>query len=87
MEESTIKKGLEKHPTQCARLLAHIELFGGISTMEAIIDLGIVNPAARVSELKARGIAVKTDKRAAVNRFGEPCYYAYYTLDKGGNNG
>ena len=84
MENKGVKQGNNRRPTQCGRLLAHMRLFGGVSTMEAITTLAIINPAARVLELKAQGIAVKTEMRAAVNKFGERVRYAYYTLEKGG---
>lgn len=84
MKKELLKAGLEKHPTQCGRLVAHIEKHGSISTMEAIIELGIVNPSARVMELRAAGFDVITTMTEGRNRFNEPCRYAVYTIKKGG---
>ncbi len=84
MKETAIKKGLEKHPTQCGRLLAYVEEHGSISTMQAIMELGIINPAARVLELKRSGVRVVTTMNEGRNRFDEPCRYAVYTIKKDG---
>lgn len=84
MAKKENKKGLEKHPTQCWRLVAYIEKHGSISTMQAIIELGIVNPSARVSELRAAGVNIITTRTAGLNRFNEPCNYAVYTIKKDG---
>ena len=75
-----IKKGLEKHPSQCNRLLAYIDKHGEISTMQAILELGIVNPSARISELKKSGWAIETTIRKGRNRFDEDCRYAVYNI-------
>ena len=84
MKETAIKKGLEKHPTQCGRLLAYVEAHGSISTMQAIMELGIINPSARVQELRAAGVKVITTKNEGRNRLDEPCRYAVYTIKKDG---
>lgn len=84
MVKKESKTGLEKHPTQCGRLVAYIEKHGSISTMQAIVELGIVNPAARVMELRAAGIKVITTMTEGRNRFDEPCRYAVYTIKKDG---
>ena len=84
MDKNEIKKGLEKRPTQCGRLLKYIEKYGSIGTMQAIIELGIVNPSARVSELKAAGVKIITTMTESRNRFDEPVRYAVYTIKQGG---
>lgn len=84
MDKNEVKKGLEKHPTQCGRLMNYIEKHGSISTMQAIIELGIVNPSARVRELRAAGVKVITTMTESRNRFDEPVRYAVYTIKKGG---
>ncbi len=83
-----MKSGLEKKPTQCTRLVKFIEMYGSISTMQAIVELGIINPSARVMELRAAGIPIVTTMHEGRNRFDEPCRYAVYTIKKdGGENG
>ena len=79
-----MKSGLQKRPTQCSRLVSYIEMYGSISTMQAIVELGIINPSARVMELRAAGINVITTITEGRNRFDEPCRYAVYTIKKDG---
>ena len=52
--------------------------------MQAIVELGIINPSARVMELRAAGINVITTITEGRNRFDEPCRYAVYTIKKDG---
>lgn len=85
METIKQKGKQEKKPTQCERLLNYIEKKGSISTIKAIIKLGIINPSARVQELKQSGVKIITNMKEGRNRYGERCRYAVYTIDKGGN--
>lgn len=75
-------EGLVKKTTQCARLKAYMEEHGQITTLQAIIELGIINPAARVMELRAAGITVITRMHEGRNRFDEPCRFAVYSIAK-----
>lgn len=84
MDNNKVKNGLEKHPTQCDRLVNYIEKHGSVSTMQAIIELGIVNPSARVRELRAAGLNIITTITESRNRFNEPVRYAVYTIKQGG---
>ena len=84
MENKEQKTRLKKHPTQCDRMLAYIEKNGSISTMQAIMELGIVNPAARILELKAAGVKIVTTMTEGRNRYNEHCRYAVYKMVKGG---
>ena len=83
MGNEGITKGLENKPSQCKRILKHIEQYGSISTMQAIMTYGIVNPHARIMELRRAGHPIVTTMHEGVNRFDEPCRYAVYTLKKG----
>ena len=75
---------LESKPTQCARMLNYIDEHGSISTMEAILELGIVNPSARIAELKKDGWEIEMTMKNGRNRFDEPCRYAVYTIKEDG---
>lgn len=80
MENNYVAQKLESKPTQCERLMGYIEQYGSISTMEAIMRLGIVNPSARVTELRQKGVKIKTTMTKGQNRFDEPCCYAVYSF-------
>ncbi len=45
---------------QRARLLAHLRQHGSINTFEAIRQLNIVRPGARIAELRAQGHNIRT---------------------------
>lgn len=67
--------------SQCARILSHLELFGSIDPMEAMLDLGVYRLAARVNDLKADGHSIRAEMVTVQNRFGEDCRVARYSID------
>ena len=73
-------------PTQAQRVLDYIERFGSITQHEALIDLGIMRLASRVSELKKRGHNIEGEMITVKNRFGENCYVKRYSMG-GDQNG
>lgn len=72
--------------TQCERIEGYIKRFGSISVMEAFMDLGVTQLAARIVEMKARGMVFESDTIRAQNRFGDPVSYKRYRL-KGNADG
>lgn len=69
--------------TQNERILRHLDTFGSITPMEAMQDYGIMRLGARIWDLKASGVPIKTEWVRARNRFDEPTHYARYSLDQG----
>ena len=72
--------------TQCEKIQRHLERFGTITPMDAIMDYGIMRLGARIWDLKARGVPIKTELVKGRNRFGEPTRYAKYRLMEERNN-
>lgn len=68
--------------TQSDRILRHLEIFGSITSLEAMRDYGIMRLASRVSDLKKDGLPVRTEFVRGKNRFGEPTCYARYHLER-----
>lgn len=68
------------NPTQCQRILDYMEQNGGITQFEAMIDLGVMRLASRISELKKEGYEIQSKIIAVRNRYGEPCYVKEYRL-------
>lgn len=62
--------------TQSELILYHLQRFEGLSHYEAVVQYGIVNPAARIMELRRRGYDIATETRTSEN--GKS--YGYYTL-------
>lgn len=74
------------NPTQCRRILDYIAVHGGITPMEAIIDLGVFRLASRISEMRKDGIDIKDEWVKVTNRFGETCRVKKYSMG-GGSDG
>ena len=66
--------------TQADRILQYMEQFGSITQYEALQDLGCMRLASRISDLKRRGIPIKSEVVGVKNRFGETSYISQYSL-------
>ena len=66
--------------TQCERVLAYIEDFGSITSLQAVQDLGCMRLASRINDLKRMGYPVRKRSAKAANRYGETVYFAEYYL-------
>lgn len=71
--------------SQCDRILAYLDEFGSITTLEAFRDLGIARLASRIHDLKRRGYVFERDFVESTNRYGETVRYMRYSLDNGGD--
>ena len=60
--------------TQAERILQYMEDFGSITQLEALNDLGCMRLASRISDLKKKGIPIKSEVIAVKNRYKEDCY-------------
>lgn len=67
-------------------ILKHLEKYGSISPLEAINEYGIMRLSARISDLKAKGVVIRTKSEVGANRRGEPTIYARYHLVRGDSN-
>jgi hypothetical protein len=68
-------------PSQCERVMAYIRRHGSITQMEAMRDIGVMRLASRISDLRRRGVPVRMTPKKVVNRYGEWCRVACYTID------
>lgn len=62
-------------------VLQYIKDFGGITSYEAYIDLGITQLATRIKELKDGGEQFKTEWIYKKNRYGKKVKFKKYMLD------
>lgn len=67
--------------TQKKMVLKYMQDFGSITQLDAIRDLGILRLAARIADLKAAGIRIKTETDEARNRYGKKVKFARYSID------
>lgn len=68
--------------TQTEKVMKYMEQNGGITSAEALSELGIMRLASRISDLKQMGVEVKSVLIKGKNRFGEPIRYARYFIAK-----
>ena len=66
--------------SQCDRILRHMRDFGSISSIEAIMEYGILRLASRISDLKKQGYKITSTTESAANRYGEVTHYSVYKL-------
>ena len=67
-------------PTRNERILNYINEFGSITQLEAIVDLGVMRLASRVSDLRKKGYNIISDWVAVKNRYGENSHIKRYRL-------
>lgn len=66
--------------TQNEKVLHHLRVNGGITSMEAFHKYGITRLAARISDLRCQGIKIANERRKAKNRDGKTVYFDRYVL-------
>lgn len=66
--------------TQCDRIVAYMKEYGSIDQYDALLQLGIMRLASRISELKKRGVPIKSTMKTVLNRYDEKCQIAEYSL-------
>lgn len=74
----------ERHqrPKQSDRLIQYLRTHRTITSREAMEFLGIERLAARVSELRSQGVAIKSRTIRVKNMFGEECRISQYWLEE-----
>ena len=71
--------------TQTEQILEHIQERGSITPLEALKEYGIMRLASRVCDLKRQGYEIERTIETANNRYGEPVWYARYSLREAAN--
>lgn len=72
-----------QRPTQCQKILRHLNDYGSISSLEAVLEYGIMRLASRMHEIKKMGIEFTVEMASGKNRYGEPTRFAVYRLGGG----
>ena len=70
----------QKH---CDLILGHLKSHGSISHYEAEDMYGCTRLAARINDLRNRGVAIKTEIVKGKNRNGEATHFAVYKMAEG----
>lgn len=69
--------------TQRERILAHLKSGRSIDPFEALSAFGCYRLGARIHDLRVDGYRINTVLVDRVNRFGNACRVALYTLEAG----
>ena len=67
--------------TQCERILRHLQDYGSITQAEAVTEYGCYRLGARIWDLKAQGVPIKSETVTGKNRYGERMCFARYSLE------
>lgn len=67
---------------QCETILRHLRDYGSITSLEAMQEYGIMRLGARIWDLKAQGVPIKSETVTGKNRYGERTCFARYSIVK-----
>lgn len=67
--------------TQCEKIHRHLQDYGSITPVEALREYGVMRLAARIKDLKKRGVYIQSRRTSGTNRYGECVRYSVYTLE------
>lgn len=73
--------------TQCERILRHLQDYGSITQAEAVTEYGCYRLGARIFDLKAQGIPIRSERVTGKNRYDEPVSFSRYSIVKTGREG
>ena len=67
--------------TQCESNIRHLKEYGSITQAEAVTEYGCYRLGARIWDLKAQGVPIKSETVTGKNRYGERTCFARYSLE------
>lgn len=66
--------------TQCERILRHLQDYGSITQAEAVTEYGCYRLGARIWDLKAQGVPIRSERVTGKNRYNEPVSFSRYSI-------
>ena len=69
--------------SHCRLVLQHMKTYGSINPIEAENQYGCRRLAARIKDLRNRGVEIETELVKGLDRDGGKCRYAMYRLGVG----
>lgn len=67
--------------SQWELVLAYMKAHGSITALDAVMDLGIIDLAGRIRDLRHMGLPIVSTPETGTNRYGDKVRYARYTLN------
>lgn len=68
--------------TQCERIMRHLQDYGSITQAEAVSEYGCYRLGARIWDLKAQGVPIRSERVTGKNRYDEPVSFSRYSIVK-----
>ncbi len=65
---------------QKQRIEAYMRTHGSITSLEAMQELGVMRLASRISDMQKDGLRINKETVRVLNRYGEKCSVAKYSL-------
>lgn len=62
------------------KVLQYIKVNGSISSMQAFYHLGVTRLAARIADLRERGVGIESKTVSGKAKDGTPIHYSVYSL-------
>ena len=69
--------------SQCTQIIEFMKKYGSITQDDATEKIGCKRLAARIADIKKRGIPVKTTMETGFNRYQKQVRYARYNIEEG----
>lgn len=66
--------------SQCDRIVEYMKKHGGITQLEAFVDIGCWRLASRINDLKRQGYPIRREMIKVKNRYGDNVPIAKYSL-------
>lgn len=66
--------------SQKDKVLQYIKVKGSISSMQAFYHLGVTRLAARIADLRERGVEIESKTVSGKAKDGTPIHYSVYSL-------
>lgn len=65
---------------QQTRIYDYMREHGGITTLDAMYDLGVTRLSGRIFDLRKSGVEIDSERITVKNRYGEDCSVVRYSL-------
>lgn len=72
--------GEARKDTQNDKILHHLQLFGSITPIEALNSYSCFRLAARIADLRRRGVQIKAERETGADAFGNRVQFTRYSL-------
>lgn len=67
---------------QCEEIIRFMKDFGGITSAEAMADLGVYRLASRIHDIRKEGVKIKSETVTSKNRYGTKIHFKRYSMEE-----